>query len=408
MELLTGLLVSTFCFSLLYLVVTLIGEYKVDPNAMRYIFLSIIFISLFIPILDFDMSLDNTYLQYIPSPKQINALDIRHQSINGHNITGQYSLISIITIIYYIISFILLLRIFLGLLRIYILYSKSTREKFDKYKLVTHSTITGSFSFFKYVFIPLELKSDKSLDFILPHELIHIKSYHSLDILFANLYCAFFWFNPLSWKLRNKIQLNHEYIADRGVLDLGFNKNEYQLAMLNQIEESNSIILSSYFNQSIKKRIIMMSKTKVPGFNKSLKLKIISAFIFVILLTGFLNGQIQKTDTKEYNEISNPEWTDMKYVSISKNDLLSFNNIITSLYKYYGLDINIRTVYYEVVSRPSDGDLTLYKKSNMKFEGHLLKEIQNSEKGHKFYFNKIVIIENGKTKDLQPMVVEIE
>jgi len=404
------LFLATIGFSLLYAVITIIGENRVDFKILRYIFLFIIYLSLFIPFIKYDMLLENinsygdSIIETINSYGVVNNAKLANQ--DGSFVALDWLIL--IKFVYAFISLLLIIRVFLGFAKIYQLYSKSQKEISDGYNMLFNPKIISPFSFYKFIFIPSNLKNHKDLEFIIPHEIIHIKNYHSLDILIANLYCSFFWFNPLAWKLKSKIQLNHEYIADEGTLNLGLDRNGYQLAMISQIERSKTSILNSYFNQSIKKRIIMMSKERVSISSKYVFPKIVSAFIIILLLVGFINGQIFNGNSNNIEEVTNPDWVDLKYISMSKDDLLSFNNRITSLYKYYGLDINIRTVYYEVFSRPVEADPSSYKRTNMSFDGQLLKEIQMSEKGHKFYFDKIVVIdENGKTLNLQPVLVEI-
>ena len=93
---------------------------------------------------------------------------------------------------------------------------------------------------------------------------------------------------------------------------------------------------------------------------------------------------------------------------MSKSDLLSFNNRITSLYKYYGLDLDTRIVYYEVLSVNPGNNPIKFIKTDMNFDGQLLKEIKNSKKGQKFYFLNITAVDsNGKSKDLDAALVEI-
>jgi gliding motility-associated protein GldM len=100
------------------------------------------------------------------------------------------------------------------------------------------------------------------------------------------------WFNPLIWMMRNSMQLVHEYLADEGALSTGIDKLKYQALLINQVTEERLICLSSSFNHSlIKKRMIMMTKSK---FNQRTKLKILTLVpVAVILFLGVacINGQ---------------------------------------------------------------------------------------------------------------------
>jgi gliding motility-associated protein GldM len=88
------------------------------------------------------------------------------------------------------------------------------------------------------------------------------------------------------------MQLVHEYLADEGALSTGIDKLKYQALLINQVTEERLICLSSSFNHSlIKKRMIMMTKSK---FNPGAKLKILALVpLATILFLGVacVNGQ---------------------------------------------------------------------------------------------------------------------
>jgi hypothetical protein len=107
------------------------------------------------------------------------------------------------------------------------------------------------------------------------------------------------WFNPLIWMMRSSIQLVHEYLADEGALSTGIDRLRYQALLVNQAAEERLICLSSSFNHSlIKKRMIMMTKSK---FNHGTKLRILTLVpitAFALLFTAGINGLYAKP-TKE-------------------------------------------------------------------------------------------------------------
>ena len=67
---------------------------------------------------------------------------------------------------------------------------------------------------------------------IYTHELVHVQSRHSLDLLlFIPIHCLSWW-NPLTWITRKELQLLHEYEADEGVLERGIDATSYQLLLV--------------------------------------------------------------------------------------------------------------------------------------------------------------------------------
>jgi bla regulator protein blaR1 len=64
---------------------------------------------------------------------------------------------------------------------------------------------------------------------------------------------------------KRSIRLNHEFLADESVLSALPDASKYQLLLLNKIDGSYPVSLSSQFNYLItKKRLIMMTRTTTP------------------------------------------------------------------------------------------------------------------------------------------------
>ena len=139
----------------------------------------------------------------------------------------------------------------------------------------------------------------------------------------------------------------------------------------------------------------MFGKIKIMKNNKRF-LKLTISILFTIFLIGTALGQTLENNDKPLN------------VKMTKNELLSFDHKITSIYKYYDLDINLPAVYYQVSSVHTKGDLVTFYPTNMEFTEGLLKEMRNAKEGHKFYFDKITIIDkNGNAFQLKPIVITI-
>ena len=123
-----------------------------------------------------------------------------------------------------------------------------------------------SFSFFNYIF--LNKTSEKSTkSYVLRHELIHAKQFHSLDVIFVNLVQCFLWFNPLIYFLKTRITDNLEFITDDEVtkntraLDQKNELKNYQYQLLSSgLSPHQKMPILSFNHSSIKKRIIMLNK----------------------------------------------------------------------------------------------------------------------------------------------------
>ena len=148
--------------------------------------------------------------------------------------------------------------------------------------LVTKNIIPHSF--FNYVFInKAEYQSGSMDQQMLLHEFTHVNQRHSYDIILLELLRILFWFNPVFIFYKKAIQLNHEFLADEGVLSVYDNLKAYQHLLLSKAGFSNSLNLTSNFNYSItKKRLIMMNKT-TSKLRAMLKVTVLAPVIFALI-----------------------------------------------------------------------------------------------------------------------------
>lgn len=94
------------------------------------------------------------------------------------------------------------------------------------------------------------------------HEEVHAKQLHSIDVLIIELLQVVFWFNPLIRLTKNCIKLNHEFLADQGVLEKGVKPGLYQQIVLAfAINKLPSDLVNAFQFSFIKKRFTIM-KTK--------------------------------------------------------------------------------------------------------------------------------------------------
>ena len=90
-------------------------------------------------------------------------------------------------------------------------------------------------------------------------------------MLFIELLNVIFWFNPLFYYLKKSIKLNHEFLADRAVLNKGVSLTAYQEILLAFSSNPNEPQLANAINySSIKKRLIIM-KTNTSKKNHLVK-----------------------------------------------------------------------------------------------------------------------------------------
>ena len=76
------------------------------------------------------------------------------------------------------------------------------------------------FSFGPWIFIYPEGLDEQTLREVLIHEQAHVRGWHTLDILFSQVVCILFWWNPAAWLMRREVRMNLEFIADKAVCDV--------------------------------------------------------------------------------------------------------------------------------------------------------------------------------------------
>ncbi len=115
-------------------------------------------------------------------------------------------------------------------------------------------------SFFNYIFFDKEaFEAGDIPKEVIIHEQAHVNQKHSWDILFFEIFQIVFWFNPLLYFFKRSIKLNHEFLADRTVLQTGAPLATYQSILLDFSSKSSVPAMAHSINySSIKKRFTIM------------------------------------------------------------------------------------------------------------------------------------------------------
>jgi beta-lactamase regulating signal transducer with metallopeptidase domain len=193
---------------------------------------------------------------------------------------------------YLAVTVFFILRMGLDLYAIVRCYRKGTKERWNNLQIVWNDKYKASFSFFRLIFLNKKYLTAEELDKVLAHERVHAVQYHSADLLLMQLVSALMWFNPFIYAMRNAMQLEHEYLADEGVLAMGIDKVKYQQSLLDHITETRLLsITSSYKHSLIKKRFVMMSAKKAAPISKYRILILMPVTALMLLGVACVNGQ---------------------------------------------------------------------------------------------------------------------
>jgi hypothetical protein len=119
-------------------------------------------------------------------------------------------------------------------------------------------------SFFGFIFWNKNAQLSESQQFLLEHELVHVRQRHSLDVLLMELMVVLQWFNPLMHTFRRSLCAVHEYIADDYVVRHTRQRRAYATLLVQQAAAgtrapSGSGLVNT-FHLLIKQRLIMLAK----------------------------------------------------------------------------------------------------------------------------------------------------
>lgn len=133
---------------------------------------------------------------------------------------------------------------------------------FDSIHHILLKTPVVPHTFLNYVFLNKQKYEAQEIPkAVLEHEHVHAHQKHSIDILVVELLQIVFWFNPLLYLIKRSIKLNHEFLADRAVLNRGTDTAAYQNILLAFSSHATTPTLANSINYSfIKKRFTVMKK----------------------------------------------------------------------------------------------------------------------------------------------------
>ncbi len=233
--------------------------------------------------------------------------------------TPDWNMIDLIFAIYILGLGILIAKFIIQILSLYkLIKSNKTKKQGRFYHVETHKNI-APFSFFNYIFYNPNLYSQSELTAILKHEKAHSSQLHSLDVLLSHLMAILTWINPFSWLYQSNIKQNLEFLADAKATEEVPSIKNYQYALLKVSgNQFYTPIVNNFYNSLIKKRIVMLNKSKS---NKRNILKV--AFILpalAIFLVNFNTKEVyvpmKPTLATPSNSVQNPQLIEIR---IDKN-----------------------------------------------------------------------------------------
>lgn len=158
----------------------------------------------------------------------------------------------------------------------------------------------SAFSFWRTKVIDHELDNFVAID---AHENVHVKQFHTLDILLIELISVFFWFNPFIYCYRSSIKFIHEYLADEHAANFAASKKQYAIVLFLQNFKAGSALTNTFNNPSLlEARINMLQRKKSNTYRLWKYALCMPLIIFMTMMCSF-----DASDFKSYgiNKIDN-------------------------------------------------------------------------------------------------------
>ncbi|WP_223557808.1 M56 family metallopeptidase [Chryseobacterium lathyri] len=247
------LLCSSVCIAVYYLFLEKEKMYRFNRF---YLLVSLIF-SLVIPFISIT----------VQPPKTVNKSEIIFEDAAQQIIQTQpaqeiFDWINLVWFIYGAVALFLLIKSILSIIAIRNVQGE--KMIYQNYTVkVAHENLPP-FSFWNTIYLGRSYIKNNIIDpRIFLHEKNHIDQKHSIDLIFIDILKIFTWFNPILHIYKKAIITNHEFLADKAVLNSRYDIKEYQNLILDEIINIQNPPLTHSFNfNNTKKRFIMMTKKK--------------------------------------------------------------------------------------------------------------------------------------------------
>jgi len=277
---LSYLLKSGVCLAVFYLFYKLLLEKEPIHFFKRIYLLGGLVLAFAIPLITFTTVVEVEPVEYIPYI--ISEIPVDQQTTAEITPINYWPII--LWTVYGFGVVVFGLKFFINLLQIGIKVRRNTKKKVNQFTHVLLQNLTTPHTFFSYIF----LNKQRYIQHQIPqevfwHEETHAKQKHSFDVVLVEILQVVFWFNPLLYYIKKDIKLNHEFLADRAVLNKGVSLNAYQEILLAFSSNQTEPQLANALNySSIKKRFTIM-KTKTSKKSVWIKSLILLPLIAVLV-----------------------------------------------------------------------------------------------------------------------------
>ena len=261
----------------------------------RFFLLAALVLSISIPLVTFTHYVEPSQLTF-SEISQDNML-IANNSIEIEATTNY--LPYIIWSIYLIVVFIFGFKFIRNLYRLNHKIKHNPKQRYYKFTHVLLKDLIVPHTFFNYIFFnKSKFEANEIPEEVFWHEQTHATQKHSIDVVFIEALQVLLWFNPLIYIIKHAIKLNHEFLADQGVLSKGINTNTYQKIILAFSSNAAQPQLANAINYSLIKKRFTVMKTQTTKRGVWLR-SLVLLPLLAIMLYSFSNTKVIEKTSEE-------------------------------------------------------------------------------------------------------------
>lgn len=168
--------------------------------------------------------------------------------------------------LYVAVLIVLLIRFGVRLTSLMRLIQQSVHEPYDDFALVKNERVTSPFSFFAWVVLNPDHHAPNELEQILRHERVHVRAWHSIDMIAAELISIILWFNPAVYLFQQLVHQTLEFSADRAVLAEGIDPQSYQYNLVKVSLSAGQTAITNHFSHSSWRHRVKMMNRRRSGY----------------------------------------------------------------------------------------------------------------------------------------------
>lgn len=270
-ELIIYIVQSGICIGIFFLIYRIFLRSTTFFRFNRAFLISGLIASFIIPSIRF------SYDVVLPFSTSINATEI--VGAKEATLVQRIDIWIILSAIYIIGVTVQLIRNLTSYRKLFKLIKSGEARRYDNYKLIDSVEIKSPFSVLNYIAINTEVLSETEKDLIIKHEATHIYQKHWIDLLCSECALLLQWFNPLMWFYVSSQKENHEFLADKAVIDSGISPALYQAALINQRFQGPVFSFSNSFNYPNQlNRLCMIKKVKTSPWRRVAILALVPSF----------------------------------------------------------------------------------------------------------------------------------